>query len=138
MTGAKPHHLHISFRDLDTRPIECLYCFLTVSWGAALLWPGDAFASAPGFSGLAYLAPDWVWGLLAVGVGLIRSYGVVFDNTGARLIASMGGGMIWCYTWSTMLLGHSVSTGVAVYGVLSLVNLLVFIKLCRVRLGGLS
>ncbi|RYG33584.1 hypothetical protein EON81_17840 [bacterium] len=123
-----------AWRRLDTRPIEGLYCLLTLAWGLSLLFPGDAFAQSRNFRPMASLAPDWLWGLLTIGVGTIRAYGLGRGKVWARLFAAMGGGVVWSFVWLTMLMANSISTGVAVYGVLSMVNLLVFVKICRVDL----
>lgn len=128
-----PASLH--WRSIDTRPIELLYCFLTLAWGICLVLPGNAFASSPSFGPMAWLAPDWVWGSIAVTIGTTRAYGLFWGILRARLAAAMGGGAIWTFTWLTMLLSGAGSTGVAIYGVLASVNLFIFVRLCRMYGG---
>ncbi|MGV3619105.1 MAG: hypothetical protein ACO1SV_27580 [Fimbriimonas sp.] len=125
----------LTLRTIDTRPIELLYCFLTLGWGASLIVPGDAFAKSAAFGPLASVGPDYFWGLIALAVGTTRAYGLFRSSLMARLLAAMGGGMIWTFTWVTMLLSGAGTTGVAVYGVLATVNLVIFVKLCRLHGG---
>lgn len=127
-----PHGL--TWRTLDTRPIELLYCFLTLGWGASLVMPGDAFTS-PAFGPMRSLGPDWVYGLIALAIGTTRAFGLLRSSVRARLAASIGGGAIWTFTWATMLLSGAGTTGVAVYGVLATANFLIFVKLCRLHGG---
>ncbi|RYG40880.1 hypothetical protein EON79_21815, partial [bacterium] len=87
--------IRTAFRKLDTRPIEGLYCLLTMAWGISLLWPGDGFATSPNFQPMAWIAPDWAWGTLAVTVGVFRAVGLTFRLVWARLFAALGGGAVW-------------------------------------------
>jgi hypothetical protein len=125
----------LTWRTIDTRPIELLYCFLTLGWGSSLCLPGDAFSSAPAFAPMASIGPDWFWGAIAMVIGVTRAFGLFRSSVPARLLAAMGGGVIWTFTWLTMLLSGSGTTGVAVYGVLSTANLLIFVKICRLHGG---
>lgn len=119
-----------TWRTLDTRPIEFIYCLLTTCWGSFLILPGDGFGASKGFAAMSTVAPDWAWGGYALCIGFLRIYGLSQDRTWARLVAALGGGIIWFFTFATILLS-SPSTGIPVYGVLSTINFLMFVKICR-------
>ena len=122
-------------RTMDTRPIEFAYCILTLTWGFGLLVAKDGFGGMAAFRPMASIMPAHGWGALAMAIGTFRVGGVIGDVLALRLLAAMGGGIIWTFTACTMFgaflhYGGAV-TGVTVYGPLALINFGVFVKLCR-------
>lgn len=55
-----------------SRGVTAFVAVYTVAWGIWLLAPEwSVFTSAPLYSGLSSVAPEWAWGLLAVICGVI-------------------------------------------------------------------
>ena len=127
----------LRLRAMDTRPVEAAYCLLTLTWGLGLLLPGDGFGGSVTFAPMKSIMPDWGWGSLAISIGIVRVWGVAGDVLPLRLMAAMGGGIIWTFTACTMVGAYlnygGAITGATVYGPLAIINFAVFVKILRSR-----
>lgn len=123
------------WRELDTRPIEVVYCFLTLGWGFTLLNPHrDIFLTSQSFSVMASIAPAKVWGVFALIVGTTRFYGLLMKCLSCRKFAAFGGMFIWVLASVSLFLADS-GTGPTIYGILAGVNANVYIRLCRFKVA---
>lgn len=50
-------------------------------WGVALLAPGETFTISPSYAGLSRLAPEWVWGVICLTLGMFRLAALIINGT---------------------------------------------------------
>ncbi len=100
---------------------------MSFGWGAILLAPGDTFA-LPSFFVMAQWAPENVWGVGAMAIGGVRLAVLTINgrwrkcNHGRAITAGLTC-FLWSSVWLGLLLSVTNSTGLAVYGVLLLMDM---------------
>lgn len=57
---------------IETRPLEISTAVQSILWGTWLLLPFQTFGSSPVFSVMAVVAPEQVWGVLALASGVFQ------------------------------------------------------------------
>jgi hypothetical protein len=91
------------------RVSEWILAGVMVSWGWRVLQPGEMFAATPAFREMARMAPEEVWGLAAIVIGLVRLAALVINGTFAST---------WYGRWSP----H-------VRGVMSALSMFIFVSI---------
>ncbi|EJW12720.1 hypothetical protein A33M_1690 [Rhodovulum sp. PH10] len=71
---------------------------LMVTWGAAVALPGDALGPA-GYRVLTELAPEPVWALVSIAIGVMRMAGLVINGRWRRSPLLRAGGAAWGLGW---------------------------------------
>ena len=88
----------------------------TVLWGlwvAAPWW--NAFGSAKAFHIMSQIAPEWVWGSVAIIVGLIMIRGVLQSRWGSLTIGALCGFFQWITVSGFFFWGDWQNTGGVTY-----------------------
>lgn len=102
---------------------------LTATWGLWLLLPHPTFASAPLFSKMSDLAPEWAWGSWAYLCGLLIIFSVIMERYRALSFA-MGfavwhwgavSGMMWWADWQNT--GPITYTFICIYSAYIYLNI---------------
>lgn len=132
-----PHTYRKVLGELRPRPLELLGALWAIAWG---MWVGspwwNVFPSSPTFRVLGTVAPEWVWGMAALWVG-IGQLVAVYDN---RLIwryrVSVAAFLLWTFIALLFVLANPSSTATITYGMLALMAALVVAKIKeRVEMG---
>lgn len=114
-------------RDIDL--LEITYGLLMVGWGVQLLMPWETFITGAGYRVLALFAPEWVWGVFLIWVGVTKIGAYLLNHWRVRCIATLGACMIWTFFSVTFGLGNPYGTGIVVYPVLAFTSALIFWRL---------
>ncbi len=110
-------------RYFRARSLEWQGVGLLTGWGVILLMQGATF-DQPSYRTLAYIASEDRWGLLTVGIGMLRAAALVINGMWrpcAHLRAGFSAvtAILWLEVALGLLLAGTSSTGMAVYVVLS-------------------
>lgn len=90
----------------------------TVVWGIWIANPfWDVFATAPLFSAMAGIFPEWVWGSIAIFAGATTIMGAVVRSYGALTRGAMTAALHWLVISILYFMGDPLNTG----GITSLV-----------------
>jgi hypothetical protein len=82
--------------EADFEPMEALLALRTVAWGFWLLLPWETFQMAPvTYGAFGTLAPEPVWGAVALLVGLFQVAASLADSGRLRAPASVAAAMLW-------------------------------------------
>lgn len=83
---------------MSTRAVEWLLASLQVAWGTAVLLPGVEL-TGPNYQPLLALAPEPVWGNLAIAIGGLRLGALYINGTWRRtpILRALGAafGVVW-------------------------------------------
>ncbi|MDQ3832244.1 MAG: hypothetical protein M3315_01145 [Actinomycetota bacterium] len=74
--------------------------------GVWLLLPFHSFASAVTFRGMSQVAPEWVWGLYLLLLGLTRLGAAFFGYAPARRLTAILAAVTWAFIATTFLLSN--------------------------------
>lgn len=108
-------------RHFQMRALEWWSAGLMASWGFySLLIPG-MYNINPAMHGLLLFAPQHVWGLVALIVGLLRICALVINGfwyrtPAVRWITSMVSALVWFLVTSALVNAPVLNPGVVVYG----------------------
>lgn len=101
----------------------------TVVWG---FWVGNPFWSvftqAPLYSFMSF-APEPVWGLVAIAVGVVISHGAFTRKVRALILGSKVGGIFWFVVSIMFFLGDWMNTGGITTLVLSVYSFFIYLNL---------
>lgn len=83
------------FKPINTSAVVILGLFTMLwgSWVAAPWW--HVFTRAPVYSYMLSLAPEWVWGTVAIVAGIVMILGVFANSYRSLALGSWIGGMHW-------------------------------------------
>lgn len=99
------------FRPINKAAISIMGTF-TVLWG---FWVGNpfwtVFTQAPLFHVMAWLAPEWAWGLTALVVGITMLYGVIKMSYKSLRAGAMSGFYFWTFASINFFIGDWKNTG---------------------------
>lgn len=103
------------------RAIEWWAASLLAAWGAYVLWYPGLFAALPPTNGLLRFAPQFMWGLVALGFGLLRLIaltvnGFWYRTPMIRLVAAFLCVFVWFMIVVGSLLSPFPSLGIILYG----------------------
>lgn len=117
------------------RRSEWVLAGMMVVWGWLLLSPGPIFNQSPAWAMLAAWAPEYVWGWGAVLIGSFRMVALLINGTfhhswysryspHVRMLASFLSCFIWLQLTIGLLNAPYLTTGLAVYPGLLLLDLM--------------
>lgn len=117
----------------DPWPVEVVLGVIALAWGLWMLPGWDAFEGSTAYCFLSSLAPDWVWGLAAIGLGLFKiRVATKRRHRGERLATMLG--TAW---WLTLTVGVALSTtappAIPVFGSITLVSAWCYLSLANWR-----
>lgn len=109
----------------------------TIVWG---FWVGNPFwnlfAHAASYSVMDFM-PEWLWGLIALVVGVVISYGAFTRTIPSLILGSKVGGLFWFVISIMFFLGDWMNTGgitallLSVYSTFIYLNLKVNSQICE-------
>lgn len=119
-----------AFYYLRPRILELGGAAWSVVWG---FWVGnpwwDVFPSSPTFQTMGQVAPEWVWGLVVVGVGIGQLIALYNDSTRWRYRISASAFLVWAFVTWLFLISNFSSTATVTYGMMSTMAALAAAKL---------
>lgn len=116
--------------DADTELLELLLGLLATLWGLGLLNPwSHTFVSAPGFSAMALLAPEWAWGVAVAVLGLLQLGGLRGRHPQARRVGALGGLFVWAFVGVMIFRGNWAGLGWIIWGVVATGCAIVYLRL---------
>jgi len=99
------------FRPINKAAISIMATF-TLIWG---FWVGNpmwtVFTTAPLFNAMSVLAPEWVWGTVALIVGLVMLFGVIRMSYRSLILGASTGFYFWICASIAFFLGDWQNTG---------------------------
>jgi hypothetical protein len=99
------------FKPINKAAISIMGVF-TVLWG---LWVANpmwaVFTQAPIFHIMAFLAPEWAWGIAAILVGITMLWGVFKMQYRPLIFGARSGFYFWIFASITFFIGDWKNTG---------------------------
>lgn len=122
------------FWQRDTWSSELSLPLFAVSWGLWLTLPVETFASSHTFDAMAQLAPELVWGVFALLVGIVATAMPLLELRGlillkARFYLSMIQAAMWMFIVVMFVQANFSSTATAIYSTLTLQSIIVTVAL---------
>lgn len=106
--------------DTDFEFSEFLSCLTAVLVGAWLLNPAwDTFGASPSYSLMAYVAPEWAWGLALLAVGVVQAYAIAVGRSFWRKTALLAEAFVWAVSGIMFAMSNPSSTGTVIHFVLA-------------------
>lgn len=106
----------------DTRGAEVISAVMLWTWGLILLAPWDTFEVSPSYRIMSFLAPEWVWGCLYLGLGALQSLAMCGNVHRFRLPAASFAMIGWTFAAITFLLSNPYTHAPVLYGILAFAN----------------
>lgn len=132
---AGPVSIYVRIRTrFGTRISEWMISVITLLWGFVLLLPGESYATSPVFNFLRHVISEEALGGVMMFFGLLRLVGLVVNGARQdvtpwiRAVSAGAGFMIWTLICFSFALSSVISTWLAVYPVIALVE---FINVSR-------
>lgn len=110
-------------------PLEVLSGALLLVWGVVLLLPPPTFGTSPGYAFMARLAPEGLWAVGALLLGLLQIGGMLYERLALRIAASGLALWFWSSIAAAIFLANPGSTGGPVYTVLAAASLVTLWRL---------
>lgn len=101
--------------DTDTFSLETMLGIESFLWGLWLLLPFDTFSASPVYSVMNQIAPEHVWGIGMIVLGIAQIMVLCTHNPKARYIFSTGALFVWLFTDVGFWLSGSPSAAPTVY-----------------------
>lgn len=80
----------------DIEPLETWISVVAVLWGIWLANPHvNVFATSPGFASMQFVAPQWVWGVLVGGVGVVQILARFAEHNTIRKWTALSQAALW-------------------------------------------
>lgn len=99
------------FKPINKAAISIMGAF-TVLWGLWVCNPfWTVFTQAPLFQVMAFVAPEWVWGIAAVIVGISMLYGVIQMAYSPLVAGARTGFYFWMFASICFFIGDWKNTG---------------------------
>jgi hypothetical protein len=112
--------LHELMWDKHFEPAEALAGLAAALWGLILMLPGDTFATSRSFDAMATSGiAEWIWGAVAVAVGVAQVAGLIFDHWQTRRAAAMALTGLWMFIAAMTGIANVIGPVWAVYLLLS-------------------
>lgn len=113
----------------DTEPLELWVAVLTLLWGVCLLNPWFAtFSTSLTWRGLAVLAPEWVWGLIFLALGVTKVWIVMAAANGPTRYVAMAGFALWFFLTVQFLIYNPAGTGWPTFLMVALANGWIYLR----------
>lgn len=99
------------FRPINKAAISIMASF-TLLWGCWVANPWwTVFTTAPLFNAMSLLAPEWVWGVTAIVVGIAMLAGVIRMSYRSLMMGASAGFYFWICASIAFFLGDWQNTG---------------------------
>ena len=127
---AGPVSIYVRIRTrFDRRLSEWMVAAMTALWGTVLLLPGSTYDTSPVFAFTSYIVSENVLGSVMVFFGVLRLIGLFVNGARQdvtpwiRVVSAGVGFMVWSLICFSFALSGVVSTWLAIYPVIVLVEL---------------
>src|SRR3990167_3015420 len=128
--------LLLLLRTADPRIVGLYNAVFAVFWGAWLLLPFRTFNVAPVYHTMSSIAPEWVWGMAYLGIGLFHVRAVLNRNSRWCKSFSYVAVFIWILLSAMYAHGDYRGLGVIVYALIALSAVWVCIRLGMMEVVG--
>lgn len=112
----------------DTKPVELLSLITILAWGLLIVIPNVSLGGSA-FRILSKLAPEPIWGFIAIAIGLLAVYGLLFNGDTFRLWVLFFKTIFWACLASGTLFGNPMIPGWILYAALSISSGWAFVRL---------
>ena len=113
-----------------TEALEVLLGVLITLWGLWLLNPQfAAFSASKTFDTMNQIAPEELWGFVAVVIGLTQLLGLVREDRKSRMVGSFFAFLFWLFLTLLFIASNPQTTGIVTYSVISLSAGWVYLRL---------
>ena len=79
----------------NSRPLEFILAIQAIFYGGWLLLPTDTFGAFQTYVIMRSIAPEWLWGSIIFGVGVIQFFGLFSENIRARRVLGFMDLFLW-------------------------------------------
>lgn len=118
---------------------EWLLAVGLTGWGGTLLSDPPTFPISPAYAQMAVLAPEEVWGSVAIAIGIVRLLALTANGTFAhrawgrhsphvRAVMALLSAGVWFMIFMGLLLSGTSAPGVAIYGVIMVFDIQNFVS----------
>ena len=115
------------FTFYDVEPLEFWNGVLSVVWGFWLFIPfWDTFSASASFRVMAMLAPEWVWGLTVMFLGIYKVNALLRSYYIGRRRYSLLSGILWAFIAFIFFLSNKQSTGIVIYLLFAVADMIVY------------
>lgn len=115
-----------------SEPTELFLSVGSIFWGGWLLLPFDTFPSAPAYNAMALIAPEPVWGLWFVLVGIAWFAGLLAKVGRWRRWCALAASWDWCFVAVCFGLASGPNTGVVTYSFVAAASAWAYLRLSEV------
>jgi hypothetical protein len=128
-------HLYIMVFVAPVELLELWTATLATLWGVWLIVPWtQTFASSPGYSVMAELAPEWVWGLTAITAGIVQGSSLVVGHCRIRRTAALALIALWAFVGSALITANWRALSTVTYPLFAVASVLVYLRIPRENL----
>ena len=116
------------------RKVSYLLALTALAWGLVLLNPVDTFSTSPAFSMMAQIAPEYIWGLLFLGLGILQLLVIECDKEHVKPISGyvqLLGVFIWSMIALFFYIGNPHGTGFVPYITITFLSLFCYWDIIR-------
>ena len=109
--------------------MELFSAITALGWGVLLLLPYDTFGSSSIYVTMSALAPEELWGIALLGGGFLQLAAVLHGKISPRKLTAMFATASWAFIAAMFASSSIYSTGVVVYGVMTLFAAWIYFRL---------
>jgi len=113
----------------DPTPIELLSAIMAFGWGILLALPANTFATSPTYNAMSSLAPERVWAIAMLAIGLLQAAATLHGKVKARKPLAFFATLTWAFIAVMMISANAVSTAGVAYGVVTLLSLWSYLRM---------
>lgn len=97
--------------------VEIMSGFAALCWGIWLVNPAfNTFATSTTFDNMAMLAPEWLWGMCMLAIGIAQVESVISHTLKRRKMSSLILSIMWMFITTIFLYSNIASTAGVIYG----------------------
>lgn len=121
-----------NLRNRLLRPINSATSVLlgvfTIMWGLWLLGPWSVFNSANLFTTLAFIGSEWIWGAVAIFVGVALVYGAIKPSFKSLICSSAFSSLFWLFISIVLFAADWQNTGGLTYGFIATYSAFIYLN----------
>jgi hypothetical protein len=115
--------------DADFQFIEAWSALMGVWWGTWALMPFDSFSGNSAFRAMAWLAPEWLWGVVFATGGLMQLSNVLHERHRARMLTAFIGSVSWMFAGFMFVAGNYTTPSTVLYFGLAMAEAWCYLRL---------
>ena len=120
------HHLGrllFILRHSPSEAVEFLIGLQSLLWGVWVSFYPTESLTASAYHSMLFLAPEWIWGILTIGLGSIKIWTVTDGNCYIRRWGLVASFLIWLFIAISVFLDNPASPRFVIYMLISLASI---------------